>query len=90
MIARIHAELSHYVHLHARLFGSMCALLHDYLLSKPPPTCTTFICAHCLYVRSDTTMDPMCVRAANALMRLCICPGSSELSMLAYKQTRLS
>ena len=32
-------------------------------------------------------MDPMCVRAANALMRLCICPGSSELLMLAYKQT---
>ena len=35
-------------------------------------------------------MDPMCVRAANALMRLCICTGSSELSMLAYKQTSLS
>ena len=35
-------------------------------------------------------MDPMCVRAANALMRLCICLGSSELSMLAYKQTSLS
>ena len=35
-------------------------------------------------------MDPMCVRAANTLMRLCICPGSSELSMLAYKQTSLS
>ena len=42
---------------------------------------------HCLYVCSDTTIDPMCVQAANALMRLCICPGSSELSMLAYKQT---
>ena len=36
-----------------------------------------------LYVRSDTTMDPMCVRAANALVRLCICPGSSELSIFA-------
>ena len=40
-----------------------------------------------LYVRSDTTMDPTidprCVRAANVLMRLCICTGSSELSMFA-------
>ena len=35
-------------------------------------------------------MDPMCVRAANVLMRLCICPGSSELSMLTYKQTSLA
>ena len=41
---------------------------------------------HCLYVRLNTTMYPMCERAANALMRLCICPGFSELSMLAYKQ----
>ena len=31
-------------------------------------------------MRSDTTMDPMCVHAANALARLCICPGSSELT----------
>ena len=45
---------------------------------------------HCLYVRSDTTMDLMCVRAANALMRLYICSVSSELSMFAYKQTSLS
>ena len=44
---------------------------------------------HCLYVRLGTTMCPMCVRAANALMRLCICPGSSELSMLTYKQISL-
>ena len=40
-----------------------------------------------LYVRSDTTMDPTMdpryVRAAKALMRLCICTGSSELSMFA-------
>ena len=34
-------------------------------------------------------MYPMCVRAANALMRLCICTGSSELSMLTYKQISL-
>ena len=34
-------------------------------------------------------MYPMCVRAANALMRLCICPGSSELSMLACKKISL-
>ena len=33
-------------------------------------------------------MYPICVRAANALMRLCICPGSSELSMLTFKQIR--
>ena len=45
---------------------------------------------HCLYVRSDTTMDSMFVRASNALMRLCICPGSSGFSMLAYKQIILS
>ena len=81
--------LRHYLQLsssiHARLFGSM--LLHAYLVglealdlffSEPPSTCTAF-----LYVRSDTAMDPICVRAANALVRLCICPGSSELSMFA-------
>ena len=34
-----------------------------------------------LYLRSDTAIDPMCVRAANAMVRLHICPGSSELSM---------
>ena len=45
---------------------------------------------HCLYVRLGATMSPMRVRAANALMRLCICLGSSELSMLAFKQIRLS
>ena len=38
---------------------------------------------HCLYAHSDTTMDPIWV-CANAPIRLCICPGSSELSMLAY------
>ena len=42
---------------------------------------------HCLYVRLDKTMYPMCVRAGNALMRLCICGrGSSELSMLTCKK----
>ena len=82
--------LSHYVqYTHAYLVAcsNMRALLHAYLmvldaldrfflslrLHAPP----------FLYVRSDTTMDPMCVRAANALMRLCICPGSSELLMFA-------
>ena len=63
----------------------MRALLHAYLvrlepldlfLSEPPFTCTAF-----LYVRSDTTMDPMCVRAANALVRLCICTGSSVVDI---------
>ena len=83
--------LSHLVQLHARLFGSMLALLHACLvgsnfLSEPLSTCTAFT----MYVRSDTTMEPMCVGAANALMRLCICPRSSKLSMLAYKQTSLS
>ena len=42
--------LSHYVKLHARLFGSMRALLHAYLmwsffLSEPPSTYTAFMCA---------------------------------------------
>ena len=75
--------LSHYVQLQARLFGSIrvryCILGGIYFLSEPPSTCTAFMCAH-----------PMCVRIVNALMRLCICPGSSELSMLAYIQTSLS
>ena len=29
-------------------------------------------------------MGPTCVRAANALVILCICTGSSELSIFAY------
>ena len=67
--------------------SNMCALLHAYLvglealdlfLSEPPSTCPAF-----LYVHSDTTMDQMCVRAANALVRLCIRSGSSELLMFA-------
>ena len=36
-----------------------------------------------MHVRSDTTVDPMCVQAANALVRLCICTGSSELTVFA-------
>ena len=65
----------------------MRALLHAYLvgleplglvLSEPPFTCTAF-----LYVRSDTTVDPMSVRATNVLVRLCIGPGSSKLSIFA-------
>ena len=72
-----------YTHVYLVACGNMRALLHAYLvgleaLHLSPSTCTAF-----LYVRSDTTMDPMCVRAVNALVRLCICPGSSELSMFA-------
>ena len=82
--------LSHYVQLHAHLFGSMRALLHAYLvgsiLSEIPSIHALPLCAQA----RDTTMDLTCVRAANALMRLCICPGTSELSMLAYKPTSLS
>ena len=38
--------LSHYVQLHAPLFGSMGALLHAYLVgSEHPSTCTAFMCA---------------------------------------------
>ena len=79
--------LSQYVQLHARLFGSMRALLHAYLVGSI--FCLSLVYMHCLYVRLGTTMYPMCVRAANALMRLCICPGSPELSMLTYKQISL-
>ena len=50
----------------------------DLFLSEPPSTCTAF-----LFVSWDTTIDPRCVRAANALARLCVCTGSSELSMFA-------
>ena len=50
----------------------------DLFLSEPPSTCTAF-----LFVSWDTTMDPRCVRAENALVRLCVCTGSSELSMFA-------
>ena len=80
-------NLAAYTPLYLVACSNMRALLHAYLvgmealdlfLSEHPSTCTAF-----LYVRSDTTMDPMCVRAANALVRLCICPGSSELSMSA-------
>ena len=41
------------------------------------------------FMCAQTTMDLMCVRAGNALVRLCICPGLSELMMFAI-QTRLS
>ena len=79
--------LAAYTHVYLVACSNMRALVHAYLvglepldlfLSEPPSTCIAF-----LYVRSDTTTDPMCVRAANALVRLCICPGSSELSMFA-------
>ena len=81
--------LNHYVQFHARLCGSMHALLHAYLVGSI--FCLSLrLHALPLCVLADKTMDLMCVRAANALMRLCICPGSSELSMLAYKQRSLS
>ena len=71
--------------MHVYLVACATACLSDgagSLISEHPSTCIAF-----LYVRSDTTMDPTldprCVRAANALMRLCICTGSSELSMFA-------
>ena len=66
--------LAAYTHVYLVACSNMRALLHAYhvgledldlFLSEPPSTCTTF-----LYVRSDTTMDPMCVRAANALLLL--------------------
>ena len=50
--------------------------------SEPPSTCIAFLSVHS-DTAMDPTMDPRCVRAANALMRLCICTGSSELSMFA-------
>ena len=77
--------LAAYTHISLIACSNMRVLLHAYLVglealdlffSEPPSACTPF-----LYVRSDTTMDAICVRAANALVRLCICPGSSELSM---------
>ena len=76
-----------YTHVYLVACSTMRALLHAYLvgleplglvLSEPPFTCTAF-----LYVRSDTTVDPMSVRATNALVRLCIGPGSSKLSIFA-------
>ena len=91
--------LSHYVHkwvkrsnfkyllCYVQISSSIHALLHAYLvgldlLSEPPSICIAF-----LYVRSDKTMDPTmdprCARAANALMRLCICTGSFEFSIFA-------
>ena len=85
--------LAAYAHVYLAACSNMHALLHVYLMglealglfsAEPPSTCTAF-----LNVRSDTTMNQMCVRAANALVRLCICRDSSKLSMFA-KQTRLS
>ena len=74
--------LSHYVQLSSSIHATAClssgAGSLRSIFSEPLSTCTAF-----LYVRSDTTMDPMCVRAADALARQCICPGSSELEMFA-------
>ena len=58
--------LAAYTHVSLVACSNMRALLHAYLvglealdlfISEPPSTCTVF-----LYVRSDTTMDAMCVR----------------------------
>ena len=77
--------LSHYTQLscskHTHLSGSMHAYIvgldvFTYFLYEPPST--AFLC-----VPSDTTMGPRCVQATNVLVRLCICPGWSELSMFS-------
>ena len=83
--------MCNYLAAYTRVYSVACiymrALLNAYLVrlepldlfsSEPPFTCSAF-----LYVRSDTTMDPMRVRETNALVRLCICTGSSEMSMFA-------
>ena len=51
---------------------SLCALTHN------NGSDLKAISTLCIFVG-----DPMCVQAANALVRLCICPGSSELWMFA-------
>ena len=80
--------LSHYVQLHACLFGSMGALLHAYLVGS------IFCLSLCLYAL------PLCALGHINGSDVCASsecpdetvhsPGSSELSMLAYKQTSLS
>ena len=79
--------LSHYVQLHARLFGSMHALLHAYLAGF-----------FCLSLRLHAL--PLCALGHNNGSDVCArsecpgetvhCPCSSELSMLAYKQKKMS
>ena len=79
--------LSHYVHLHARLFGRMCALLHAHLVGL----------IFCLSLRLHAL--PLCALRHNNGSDVCAsskcpdeivhCPGSSELPMLAYKQNSL-
>ena len=61
--------------IHAHLFGSISMQYHVFAtacLSSGAGTLRSVVCLSpaFLYVRSDTTMDPMCVRAANALARL--------------------
>ena len=80
--------LGHYVQLHARLFGSMRALLHAHLVGL----------IFCLSLRLHAL--PLCALGDNNGSDVCAssecpddivhCPGSSELPMLAYKQTSLS
>ena len=75
--------LSHYVKLHARLFGSMRALLHAFF-----------------WLGRRLHALPLCALGHNNGSDVCAssecpdetvhCPSSSELSMLAYKQTSLS
>ena len=79
--------LSHYVQLHARLFGSMRVLLHAYLLGS----------IFCLSLRLHAL--PLCALGHNNVSDVCAsskcpdetvhCPGSSELSMLACKKISL-
>ena len=73
--------MCNYMHAYLEACMRYCMLIWwDLFLSEPLSTCTAFMCAR--------AQRWMCVRAANALMRLCICPDSSELSMLAYKINR--
>ena len=67
--------LSHYVQMRARLFGSMRALPHAYLvgsfLSEPPSTCTAFMCARTQQWRASKCSDetvrlPMLFRGIDA------------------------
>ena len=77
--------LSHYVQLQARLYGSMRALLHAYLVGLSLRLHALPLCA-----LGHNNGSNVCVQAANALMRLCICPGSSELSMLLILTKKFS
>ena len=80
--------LSHYVQLQARLFGSMCALLHAYLVGF---TFCLSLRLHALRTKSalgHKNGSDVCA-SSECPDETVQCPDSSELSMLAYKQTSL-